>query len=559
MTDSLAHLLARHADDPARVLYRQWEDCDGTAGWREYTAADMLALAARWQQAFRDHGFEPGDRVAICLKNSPHWVAIDQAALGLALVVVPLYVIDNPDNIAACLEDSGARLLVLDTPRVLARLRERMSDPPAFVCVESVADDEASRLDAFLPAEAPAFEVRPVGDDTLATLVYTSGTTGRPKGVKLSHGNVLWNLRASARVIPIHGEDVALSVLPLSHMFERTCGYYLMLQAGACVAYARGVQQLGEDLATVRPTLLLAVPRLYERFLARIDQALASSRLRQWLFSATVRLGWKAFNGEASLPERVLLAALRRRVAGPVLERLGGRLRLAAAGGAKLELRIARTFIGLGLPIIQGYGMTEASPVIAANREHDNDPASVGAPLDGLEWRLTAEGELQVRGPSVMQGYWRNPEATAKVLSADGWLSTGDLVEVQEGRLHIRGRCKDIVVLSNGEKFPPEEAESALLDDPAFEQVMLVGEGHPFVCLIAVTRETDERALVRRANARLGAFPRYVRVRRVITTTEPWTVDNGLLTPTLKVKRAQVASRFTHTLARIYGEPGEAD
>jgi long-chain acyl-CoA synthetase len=255
----------------------------------------------------------------------------------------------------------------------------------------------------------------------------------------------------------------------------------------------------------------------------------------------------------------MLLAALRRRVARAVLDRLGGRLRLAAAGGAKLELRIARTFIGLGLPIIQGYGMTEASPVIAANREDDNDPASVGSPLEGLEWRLTGEGELQVRGPSVMQGYWRNPEATAKVLSPDGWLSTGDLVEVQAGRLHIRGRCKDIVVLSNGEKFPPEEAEAALLDDPAFEQVMLVGEGRPFVCLVAVTRERDERALVRRANARLSAFPRYVRVRRVIATAEPWTVDNGLLTPTLKVRRAQVTARFAHTLATIYGEAGDAD
>jgi len=554
MSDSLAQLLARHADEPARPLYRQWEEHGGVGGWREYTAGDVLALAARWQQAFRARGFERGDRIALCLKNGVQWVAIDQAALGLGLVVVPLYAIDNPDNIAACLADAGARLLVVDAVRVIARLREVMADPPAFVCIDAPAPPGTTPVRDFLPEQAPPFEVCAVDADTLATLVYTSGTTGRPKGVKLSHGNVLSNVRASAKVIAIDVDDVALSVLPLSHMFERTCGCYLMLQAGACVAYARGIQQLGEDLATVRPTLLLAVPRLYERFLARIDQALAGSRLRQMLFSATVRLGWKAFQGTASLPERLLLAALRRRVARPVLERLGGRLRLAAAGGAKLELRIARTFIGLGLPIIQGYGMTEASPVIAANRENDNDPASVGAPLDGLEWRLTREGELQVRGPSVMQGYWRNPDATAKVLSPDGWLSTGDLVEVREGRLHIRGRCKDIVVLSNGEKFPPEEAEAALLDDPVFEQVMLVGEGRPFVCLVAVTRETDARALVRRANACLAGFPRYVRVRRVIVSTEPWTVDNGLLTPTLKVRRALVAARFEHTLAAIYGE-----
>jgi len=396
--------------------------------------------------------------------------------------------------------------------------------------------------------------VQALEPDTLATIVYTSGTTGRSKGVKLSHGNVLCNVEASAAVIAIHDTDTTLSVLPMSHMFERTCGYYLMLRAGACVAFARGIQQLGDDLASVQPTLLIAVPRLFERFLARIEQTLSGSALKRTLFHATIRYGWKVFLGEANLFERLAYARLKPLVAGPILAKLGGRLRLAGAGGAKLELHIAQTFIALGVHMIQGYGMTEASPVIAANREDDNDPSSVGQPLDGVEYRLSETSELLVRGPSVMQGYWRNPEATAQVLSADGWLNTGDIVEIRDGRIYIRGRSKDIIVLSNGEKFPPEEAESALTGDPVFEQVMLIGEGRHFVSLVAVTQETDEKKLVRLANQRLTAFPRYVRVRRVIQTTEPWTIDNGMLTPTLKVKRPVVMQHFAHSIEAVYAK-----
>lgn len=581
--NNLAQLLQHHAGTPDKVLYRQWETgptVDGSAeaaAWHDYTVAQVIALAARWQHAFRRCGFEKGDRIAICLKNSVQWVAIDQAALGMGLVVVPLYVIDNAENIAWCAGNSDARLLVLDTPRALPRLRELMPSPPAVVCIEAPTTQAAGdgrspghwfdTAEAFLsagappsdvtPSEVPPFEVLTLEPDTLATIVYTSGTTGKPKGVKLSHANILANVEASSKVIALRDTDTSLSVLPMSHMFERTCGCYLMLRAGVCVAYARSIQQLGEDLAAVRPTLLVAVPRLFERFLARIEQAVAGSAVKRTLFRMTVRYGWKVFLGKANLFERLAYARLQPLVAAPILEKLGGRLRLAAAGGAKLELRIARTFIGLGLKMIQGYGMTEASPVIAGNREDDNDPSSVGQLLDGLESRISDAGELLVRGPSVMQGYWRNPEATAKVLSADGWLNTGDIVEIRAGKIYIRGRSKDIIVLSNGEKFPPEEAEAALLDNPVFEQVMLVGEGRHFLTLLAVTQETDEKKLVRLANQQIKDFPRYVRVRRVIPVTEPWTIDNGMLTPTLKVKRPLVTQRFAHSIEAVYGRDSE--
>ena len=431
----------------------------------------------------------------------------------------------------------------MEYERHRTRWQTAAADLPETVC----PDREAEELPP--PGE---FEIAALGADTLATIVYTSGTTGRPKGVMLSHANILANVAASLQVVDLRPDDGLLSVLPLSHMFERTCGYYLPLAAGIRVAYARGIQQIGEDSARHRPTVLIAVPRVFERFQARLDKSLAEASAKRALFRLAVHLGWRVFKGQASLPERLLCRLLRPVVARPVLARLGGRLRLAVAGGAKLELRIAHTFLGLGLNLIQGYGLTEASPVVAANGEEDNDPETVGRPLRGLEVRIDGQGELLLRGPSVMLGYWEDREATSRVIDADGWLNTGDLAQFRDGRIAILGRSKDILVLSNGEKASPQDIEAAILDDPIFEQVLLVGEGRPFFSLLAVTAERDGKALARRANARLQHFPRYQRVRQVIPLSEPWTVESGLLTPTLKVKRDAVLARFAEPIERTY-------
>ena len=227
-------------------------------------------------------------------------------------------------------------------------------------------------------------------------------------------------------------------------------------------------------------------------------------------------------------------------------------MRLAIVGGAALDPQIARTFIGLGLTMLQGYGMTEAAPVISVNREGDNDPESVGPPLPGVEVKLGDGGELLARGANVMQGYWHNDAATKASIDADGWLHTGDIAEIHERRIYIRGRVKDILVMSNGEKLPPQDAEFALMRDPAFEQVMLVGEGRAFLTLLAVTKERDEKTLIARANEQLKAFPRWVRVRRVIATPEAWSIDNGLLTPTLKLKRPLVLAKFKDAIDAVY-------
>jgi len=227
-------------------------------------------------------------------------------------------------------------------------------------------------------------------------------------------------------------------------------------------------------------------------------------------------------------------------------------MRLTVVGGAALDPLISHTFIGLGLAMLQGYGMTEASPVISVNRKDDNDPDSVGPPLPGVKIKLGENGELLARGGNVMLGYWRNPEATRAAIDVDGWLHTGDLAEIEEGRIYIRGRAKDILVMSNGEKLSPQDVEFALLHDAIFEQVMLVGEARPFLTLLAVTRETDEPKLLKRANDRLSSFPRWVRIRHVIATAEPWTIDNGLLTPTLKLKRPLVLAKFKAALDQTY-------
>jgi long-chain acyl-CoA synthetase len=327
---------------------------------------------------------------------------------------------------------------------------------------------------------------------------------------------------------------------------------------GAKVVFSRGVAQIADDLAAQSPTVMFAVPRIFEKFLARIDQTLSASAAKRWLFDQCVARGWRVEQGGAGLLDMLTTPLLRALVAKPILARLGGRLRLTVVGGAALDPSIARTFIGLGLHMLQGYGMTEASPVISVNRADDNDPESVGSPLPGVDVKLNQDGELLARGGNVMQGYWKNPEATRAAIDAEGWLHTGDIAELREGRIYIRGRVKDILVMSNGEKLPPQDVEFALARDPMFEQVMLVGEGRPFLTLLAVTKEKDEKRLIDRANELLRNFPRWVRIRKVVATQDPWSIDNGLLTPTLKLKRPLVLARFKDALDAVYANDGAA-
>jgi long-chain acyl-CoA synthetase len=574
---------ARVERSPGGIAYQQFED----GAWRGYSWRDIASLVGRWQRALEREGLERGDRVAVSLRNGVEWVCLDQAALGLGLVVVPLYTTDNADNLVHILADSGARLVLLESdagwPELAAR-RQALTDLRRVLCLrrEEAAGDELIRyLTDWLPTGDFPLAVPEVRPDDLATLVYTSGTTGRSKGVMLSHRNILWNVEAVLRRIPAFPSDVFLSFLPLAHAFERTVGYYLPMMAGCQVTYARSIALLPQDLRAVRPSVLLSVPRIYDKIYLAVQAKLAGRLLRRKLFEATVAIGWRRFEADSGrrpppgLADRLLGPVLRRVVARQILDRLGGRIRVAVSGGAPLSEPVARFFIGLGLPLTEGYGLTEAAPVISGTQPREMIPGAVGRALPGVEVRLGPEGELLARAPSVMQGYWHQPEATRQAIDATGWLHTGDLAEIQDGCIRLRGRLKDILVTSTGEKIPPGDMEMALTLDPLIEQALVVGEGRPYLAALLVlnpdawglyakdlgvdphdpaslrARATLE-AVLGKVHARLQGFPGYARVRALYLTLEPWTIEDGLVTPTLKVRREALEARLAETIDALY-------
>ena len=547
LADLLWHRIRETPDAPA---YRQF---DGR-GWMNTTWAEVGRELGRWCAAFAREGMKPGDRVALCLHNRIEWVLFDQAALALGLVTVPLYFDDRPDNMAWSLNDAGVRLLFVEDNKLWSALCERVQTVERVVCLNAsaMADAKLVALDQWLPPSAPAPARATAAPGDLATIVYTSGTTGRPKGVMLSHGNILSNTLASMHAIPAYTFDRFLSFLPLSHMFERTCGYYSAIWAGAETVYARSISLLADDMREQQPSVLICVPRIFERIHSKMQETMPAGSAKRRLFEAAVETGWRRFRGEATVRDRWLWPPFKLLVARKLQRRLGGRLRLIIVGGAAFAPHLARVFVGLGLPIIQGYGLTETAPVLAANRMHDNDPTSIGRALEGVELRCDDSGELLARGPNIMLGYWNNPVATAAVIDRDGWLHTGDLAVIRGGRLYITGRVKDIIVLSNGEKIPPADVEQAILRDSVFEQVMLVGEGRPKLGLLAVSRLENESELCARANARLYDFPGYARICHIARVAEPWTIENGLLTPTLKLKRYEIEKRFARQTEAMY-------
>jgi long-chain acyl-CoA synthetase len=572
---------------PDASAYRQFQD----GAWRDTTWAEMARLVACWQRGLEAEGLKPGERVAVSLRNGVDWVAFDQAALGLGLVVVPLYTTDNPDNLAHILADSGSRLLLIASDARWAPLAGQSGALPELrrvLCVtrsggseSSDTDDRLRFLGDWLPEEGGELVDRVQDPTSLATLVYTSGTTGPPKGVMLSHRAILWNVEAVQPRVPVRPRDLFLSFLPLAHAFERTVGYYLPMMGGACVAYARSIEQLRHDLMAVRPTVLLSVPRVYELVYLAIQSKLGGAGPRRWLFEAGISIGWRRFQGARGRARppgplaRLLWSLLEPRIARPVLEQLGGRIRVSVSGGAPLSPAVAQFFVSLGLPLTEGYGLTEAGPVVSGTTPEDWTPGSVGRALPGIEVALSPKGELLVRAPSVMSGYWGRPEATRETIDADGWLHTGDLAEISDGIIRIRGRLKEILVTSSGEKVPPADMQLALTLDPLFDQALVLGEGRPYLAALLVLNPQawdqvaaglgldpadgasleNGRALryVReRVRDLLKGFPGYAQVRAIHLTLEPWTVENGLLTPTLKVKRQPLESRFAPVIQALY-------
>ena len=591
---TLPGLLERRCErTPHAEAYRQYDE--QAARWRSYTWSEMRALVRRWRGSLSKAGLVPGERVAILLRNSVEWACLDLAAQALGLIVVPIYTTDSPGNIAHILADSGARLLLVGSAGDWSRLASVRSRFLALTQVLCVRSEQPQHLESDLSWQAVAtwlagedaeVEIHANDPNAIATLTYTSGTTGPPKGVMLSHANILENAQAVIAHVPSYREDVYLSFLPLSHAFERTAGYYVPMMGGSTVVFARSVQDVPEDLRLVRPTVLISVPRIYERAHTKMQQELdRRSKAIQHLVRRTAELGWKRFEaaqgrGERlSVVERLLCVVLQRLIARQIRDRLGGRLRVCVSGGAALAPELAHWFVGMGLPLLQGYGLTEAAPVVSGNTAADNQPSSVGTPLPGVQLRLGASDEVLVKSPGVMRGYWNRPDETSKVLDADGWLHTGDIGRLAMGHLYIMGRIKEILVLSTAEKVAPVDLEMAITGDPLFEQAMVVGEGKPYLCALLVVNQhawdelcaslglasEDPNALASaaavgaaldRTSVRLEPFPAHARVRKVWLTREPWTIEAGLITPTMKLKREALAWQFEDKIEALYRDAG---
>jgi long-chain acyl-CoA synthetase len=576
----------RVARSSKTVGYRYYDTEDEV--WRDLTWAQMAEQVARWQDAMVAQGLVAGDRVAVMMRNCCEWVMFDQAALALGLITVPIYADDRGGNVSYILSDSGSRLLVIGGQEEWERIEtvlHEMTDVQRIVCVKSlmqeVSDPRVVRLADWLPEQGGTLQQSNADSDDLASIVYTSGTTGFPKGVMLSHRNMLSNAEAAACQVDLGESDTILSFLPLSHTLERTVGYYFSVMVGMTTAYARSTALLAEDIQTIRPTVLVSVPRIYERIYAKVMAGLEDKGpLSRRLFHTAVEIGWKRFlyrQGRAGWDFSLLLwPLLQRLVASKLTDKLGGRLRVAVSGGAALVPKISRAFIGLGVPILQGYGLTESSPIITCNRHNDNIPESVGRAVDGVEVKIGENDELLARGPNIMLGYWNNQEASGRVVDADGWLHSGDKARIDErGHIYITGRIKEIIVLSNGEKVSPVDMEMAITIDPLIEQVMVVGEQKPYLSAICILdpdywqefapsigvdpnqprvleRPEVENALLARIAELVKMFPGYARILRVHLSLEPWSVENGLMTPTLKLKRAKVMEKLAEPVAKLY-------
>ncbi|MCG7872916.1 MAG: long-chain fatty acid--CoA ligase [Candidatus Thiodiazotropha lotti] len=573
---------------PDAIAYRNYDRTQKQ--WYELSWDDMARHVARWRQALSGEDLEPGDRVAVLLRNSPEWVMFDQAALSLGLVVVPLYTDDRADAIAYILKDAAVKLLLVqDTGRWnrMADAVEELPDLQRVVVLETARqpdpgeDDLVREASNWLPPRGEALQKRKADPHTLASIVYTSGTTGRPKGVMLSHYNMLSIAHASVTVVDCYQQDSFLSFLPLSHTLERTGGYYLPMMAGASVSFARSIPQLAEDLQTIQPTAIIAVPRIFERVYARVqDQLKHKPAFARMLFQMALSVGFKEFEYRMGrqrwFPGLLLYPLLRHLVSAKILDKLGGRLRVAVSGGAAISPEIAKVFLGLGLPMLQGYGLTETSPVISVNPMDNIKPESVGVPLRGVTTKIGEDDELLVKTPGMMLGYWNNHAATAAMIDPQGWLHTGDQARIDEdGHIHITGRIKDILVLSNGEKIPPSDMEMAIALDPVVEQAMVVGEGKPYLGALVVLNPdlwgglaeefdldssnqeslNDEKiqgVFLKRIRGALKDFPGYAKIRRVAVLLEPWSIENGLMTPTMKIKRQKVTEHHRDLIETLY-------
>jgi long-chain acyl-CoA synthetase len=565
-------------------------------GKYEPISHDTLAeRVRRTALGLEEIGVRAGDRVAILSENRPEWAIADYACLMMGVADVPIYPNLPSDQISYILRDSGSVAIFVSNAEQAAKVTAIRGECTALRHVITFADspagadltlaaveargatvDNASRQGVY---QDRAMAVRP---DDLATIIYTSGTTGEPKGVMLTHDNIYSNVAASRKAIPFAGVDIALSFLPLSHIFERMAGHYLMMATGTSIAYAESVDTVPLNLAEVRPTLVLSVPRLYEKMYARVlENALSGSAIKKQIFfwARGVADRWADVKLAGGEPKGFL--ALQYKIAQKLVfsklqARTGGRLRYFVSGGAPLAPEINKFFYAAGLVILEGYGLTETSPVISVNIPAAFKIGTVGKPVSGVEVEIASDGEILTRGPHVMKGYFNKPAATAESIDTSGWFHTGDIGELRDGFVAITDRKKDIIVTAGGKNIAPQPIENKIKTNKYVSQAVMIGDKRKFPIVLVVPNWDSLEKWAKQNNilwterAQLLAMPtiqkkmekevmeetaglaRYEAPKKVGLLEHDFSIERGELTPTLKVKRRIVDKTYKSMIDALY-------
>jgi len=563
--------------------------------YKSITYAELRRKVELFAAGLSSLGLSKGNRISIIAENRPEWVIADQAIAALGAINVPVYPTMTGKQVEYIFNDSGVRFAILSNQFQLGKVSKLSGCVPTLEKIILMNAHDASEgilsFSSILESgekferENPGFleaSKKEVVPEDLLTIIYTSGTTGNPKGVMLTHRNLCTNIENSAEVLPLGPSDVLLSFLPLCHSFERMAGYYTGFACGSTIAYAEGIETVRENMLEIRPTVITTVPRLFERIQGRIIKQIdAGSALRRRIFNWALAVGrrYASASRQGSVPAALKAAHMLadRLVFSKLKERTGGRIRFFVSGGAALGREFGEFFEAIGLTIIEGYGLTESSPVIAVNRLANYRFGTVGQPIPGVEVTIAADGEILARGPNIMRGYWNNAAATEEVIDPAGWLHTGDIGMIdQEGFLHITDRKKHLFVSSGGKNIAPQPIENLFLSNKYIEQFMLVGDRRMFLTALivpdfeALKEFAEERGIRYANNAELAARPEitelmqsnihqiqqdlahYERVRKFTLLDRQFSIEEGELTPTQKIRRKVIEERYAHLIEGMY-------